>query len=231
MAALWNRAGAGHYIFILSFVLSVWGTPANFNGFSVLAPLLRGTVVVGVSQTWRRWIEGATYIRQGGHHVGHWSTFLVYCCFICCFFGVKVNMKSFVVTSCTEMMHSLEQMQKRSQRDSQLSRCPVCLETGCRTVVMCYSWKWTQGARRSSCRLIYWLARSRWDRLFRVFQLRSSLNLLQHLPSLTSRTTSVLVRLTYLLLCCLLSTLSLITGNVDLSTKQYFVSADLLSSY
>jgi len=31
----------------------VWGTPANFNGFRVLAPLglLHGTLVVGVSQT------------------------------------------------------------------------------------------------------------------------------------------------------------------------------------
>ena len=27
----------------------VWGTPANFNGFRVLAALLRGTVVEGVS--------------------------------------------------------------------------------------------------------------------------------------------------------------------------------------
>jgi len=27
-----------------------WGTPANFNGFRVLAPLLHGTLVVGVSQ-------------------------------------------------------------------------------------------------------------------------------------------------------------------------------------
>jgi len=32
----------------------VWGTPANFNGFRVLAPLLHGTLVVGVSQTLRR---------------------------------------------------------------------------------------------------------------------------------------------------------------------------------
>jgi len=31
----------------------VWGTPANFNGFRVLAALLHGTVVVGVSQTVR----------------------------------------------------------------------------------------------------------------------------------------------------------------------------------
>jgi len=58
----------------------VWGTPANFNGFRVLAALLRGSLVVGVSQTLRRWTKGATYIRQGGHHVGHWPTFLVVSC-------------------------------------------------------------------------------------------------------------------------------------------------------
>jgi len=28
----------------------VWGTPGNFNGFHVLAALLHGTLVVGVSQ-------------------------------------------------------------------------------------------------------------------------------------------------------------------------------------
>jgi len=50
----------------------VWGTPANLNGFRVLAALLRGAVVVGISQTLRRATEGATYIRQGGHH---WPTF------------------------------------------------------------------------------------------------------------------------------------------------------------
>jgi len=31
----------------------VWGTPANFNGFRVLAALLHGALVVGVSQTLR----------------------------------------------------------------------------------------------------------------------------------------------------------------------------------
>jgi len=31
----------------------VWGTPANFNGFCVLAALLHGTLVVSVSQTLR----------------------------------------------------------------------------------------------------------------------------------------------------------------------------------
>jgi len=50
----------------------VWGTPANFDRFRVLAALLRG------SQTLRHWTEGASYIRQSGHHVGHWPTFLVF---------------------------------------------------------------------------------------------------------------------------------------------------------
>jgi len=40
----------------------VWDTPANFNGFRILAALLHGTLVVGVNQTLRRWTEGATYI-------------------------------------------------------------------------------------------------------------------------------------------------------------------------
>jgi len=34
-------------------------------------------IVVGVSQILRRWTEGATYVRHGIHHVGHWPTFLV----------------------------------------------------------------------------------------------------------------------------------------------------------
>ena len=59
----------------------VWGTPANFNGFRVLAALLHGIPVLGISQTLRRWTEGATCIRQGGHYIGHWPTFLV---FLCC---------------------------------------------------------------------------------------------------------------------------------------------------
>jgi len=50
----------------------VWGIPANFNGFCVLAALLHGILVVGVSQTLQCWTEGATYIQQRGHHVGHW---------------------------------------------------------------------------------------------------------------------------------------------------------------
>ena len=37
------------------------GTPTNYNGFRVLAALLHGTLVVGVSQSLRRWTEDATY--------------------------------------------------------------------------------------------------------------------------------------------------------------------------
>ena len=48
----------------------VCGIPANFNGFRVLAALLHGTAVVGVSQTLQHRTEGATYVRQGDHHVG-----------------------------------------------------------------------------------------------------------------------------------------------------------------
>ena len=53
----------------------VRGTPANFNGFRVLAALLHGTRVLGISHTLWRWTEGATYIWKCGHHVGHWPTF------------------------------------------------------------------------------------------------------------------------------------------------------------
>ena len=38
--------------------LPVWGTPPNFNGFRVLAALLHGSQVVGVSQTLQRCSAG-----------------------------------------------------------------------------------------------------------------------------------------------------------------------------
>jgi len=55
----------------------VWGIPATFNGFRVFAALLHGSQVVSVSQILRHETEGATYVRQGDHHVGPWPTFLV----------------------------------------------------------------------------------------------------------------------------------------------------------
>ena len=49
----------------------VWSTPANFNGFRVLASLLQRRRSTAQQHS----TEGATYIRQGGHHVGHRPTF------------------------------------------------------------------------------------------------------------------------------------------------------------
>jgi len=55
----------------------IWDTPPNFNGLRVLSALLHRSTVVSVSQTLQHWTEGATYVWQGDHHVGHWPTFLV----------------------------------------------------------------------------------------------------------------------------------------------------------
>ena len=51
------------------------GHPGKFQRVSRLVTARH--LVVGVSQTLRRWTEGATYVWQGDHHVGHWPTFLV----------------------------------------------------------------------------------------------------------------------------------------------------------
>ena len=57
--------------------LTSLGYPCKFPRPSLLGSVTARHLVVGVSQTLRRWTEGATYIRQGDHHVGHWPTFLV----------------------------------------------------------------------------------------------------------------------------------------------------------
>jgi len=49
--------------------------PNKFQRVSHLGSVTARHLVVGVSQTLRRWTVGATYIRQGGHRVGHWPTF------------------------------------------------------------------------------------------------------------------------------------------------------------
>ena len=48
-------------------------------GSPILAALLHGTQPLGISQTLWRSAEGATYIRQGGHHVGHRAHSSYYC--------------------------------------------------------------------------------------------------------------------------------------------------------
>ena len=57
--------------------LTSLGYPCKFQLVSRLGSVTARHLVVGVSQTLRRLTEGATYIRQGDHHVGHWPTFLV----------------------------------------------------------------------------------------------------------------------------------------------------------
>ena len=57
--------------------LTSLGYPCKFQLVSRLGSVTAWHLVVGVSQTLRHWIEGATYIRQGNHQVGHWPTFLV----------------------------------------------------------------------------------------------------------------------------------------------------------
>ena len=57
--------------------LTSLGYPCKFQLVLCLGSVTARHLVVGVSQTLRRWTEGATYIRQGDHHVGHWTTFLV----------------------------------------------------------------------------------------------------------------------------------------------------------
>jgi len=57
--------------------LTILGHPCKFQLVSRLGTVsaVHGTVAVGVSQSLRRWTEGATFIRQGTHHAGHWPTF------------------------------------------------------------------------------------------------------------------------------------------------------------
>ena len=57
--------------------LTSLGHPCKFQLVSRLGSVTAWHPVVGVSQTLRRWTEGATDIRQGDHHVGHWPTSLV----------------------------------------------------------------------------------------------------------------------------------------------------------
>jgi len=61
--------------------LTSLGHPCKFQLVLRLGSITGRHLAVGISQTLRRWTEGATCIRQGDHHVGHWPTFLVSECF------------------------------------------------------------------------------------------------------------------------------------------------------
>jgi len=51
-------------------ISGVWGTPANFNGFSLL-----GSVTARHSSSAASAKLCGVEQRQGGHHVGHWPAF------------------------------------------------------------------------------------------------------------------------------------------------------------
>jgi len=88
---VWLSPGLLHYIYIFggSCLLTKFCHVQNSHYIQVLrspilAALLHGSPPVGINQTLRRGTrnritelcaEGTTYIRLGGHHVGHWPTF------------------------------------------------------------------------------------------------------------------------------------------------------------
>ena len=90
-----------------------------------MAALLHGTLVVGVSHTLRRWTEGATYIRQEVHHVGHWPTFLAFF-FIKCVCCIIMHCTALyrVVSCCLEWWISFIMTQSSSRVRSLLGRNP-----------------------------------------------------------------------------------------------------------
>jgi len=52
------------------------GHPCKFQLVSRLGSITAWHLVVGIGQTLQRWTEGATCVRQGDHHVGHWPTWV-----------------------------------------------------------------------------------------------------------------------------------------------------------
>jgi len=66
---LWLTSGWDRFVSL--------GHPTKFQLVSRLGSVTARHVVPSVSQTLRRWTEGATYVRQGDLHIGNWPTFLV----------------------------------------------------------------------------------------------------------------------------------------------------------
>jgi len=112
----------------------VWGTPENLNGFRVLAALLHGTPVLGVSQTLRRLTEGATYIRQGGHHVGQWPTFLVHFDMLSFSSKIAVPSQNFFKTS----RHTRIPSPKHPEKNLEVRTCSArCMRLCCMWLTCC----------------------------------------------------------------------------------------------
>jgi len=109
------------------------GHPANFNGFRVLAALLNtlyywaSAKLCGVEQ------RAPPINRQGGHHVGHWATFLIVrCCWTCQRSGRRAMSRATTLRSTT----------RRSSRKRNASRSRT--RSDCRST----SW-WERNSRTS----------------------------------------------------------------------------------
>jgi len=70
VSTIWKKLVKQHYLPHM-WSNGEFGHPCKFQRVSRLGS-------VTAQHSLRRWTEGATYIRLGGHHVRHWPTFLVY---------------------------------------------------------------------------------------------------------------------------------------------------------
>jgi len=125
MVALWNTAG--HYIFALWFLSSFFFSSPNLSGRRLdvyhtsthgltLRPSLAFSYIASVTArpnfaawykewNYRTFADSATYIRQGGHHVGHQPTFLVNVATLPCESQITGNVilqRQFAKENCTK---------------------------------------------------------------------------------------------------------------------------------
>jgi len=105
--------------------LTSLGYPCKCQLVSRLGSITAWHLVVGVSQTSRRWIEGTTYIRQGDHHVGHWPTFLVNIVLVSTWWNF--SQKWWYCGNCTRWWTSYRGRQIRNHVVNQIVPLPVIL--------------------------------------------------------------------------------------------------------
>jgi len=88
--------------------------PSPFFSFSVNVDSCNFRGVVGDIQTLRRWTEGAIYIRQSGHQVGHWPIFLV---LSCGFFYLSVYRSIYLI--CDGWLGDEKKIEERTRKKPQ----------------------------------------------------------------------------------------------------------------
>jgi len=74
------KSGKGFRVSLLGLgFVSGLGLVVDIHDSSILATIVTDRLIhlllTPRKLTLRHWTEGATYVRQGGHHVGHWLTF------------------------------------------------------------------------------------------------------------------------------------------------------------